>query len=83
MIQALGGVEGILEHTLFRVSSSFIIFSYLGNIFPHLGRFVLGACLRFRRIDEIQETYKCAKIRFEPDSQSSVYFVVVTNNQQS
>lgn len=42
MIQALGGVEGILEHTLFRVTYNFCIY-FLGHLFSNLGRFVLGA----------------------------------------
>lgn len=68
MIQALGGVEGILEHTLFRVVEAqyylkiIAITFYLGNIFSNVGRTILGASFRFRGIDEVQKADKCSTL---------------------
>ena len=58
VIQALGGVEGILEHTLFK-----------GDVLPHVGRSVLGKGERVRGVDEVQETDQRAEVRPEPDPQ--------------
>lgn len=65
MIQALGGVEGILEHTLFRVrfQETQIILLFLGHVFPDVGRTVLGTSIRLRGVNEVQKTDQCAALR--------------------
>ena len=73
VIAALGGVEGILEHTLFK-----------GTYFPTwegtfqsllaeytltlLSRFVLGKGVWVRGIYEIQKAHKCTAVRSQPNS---------------
>lgn len=91
MIQALGGVEGILEHTLFR--GSFIIRCYalpvratssrivFRDVLSNLGRSFLGESERIRRVDEVQEVDKCSAIRSQPDSKQKIYVMVVANDQ--
>ena len=60
VIQALGGVEGILEHTLQR------------HVFPNLGRFVLGEkASGFEDNAEVQEAHQRAEIWFEPNSKQA------------
>ena len=46
-----------------------------------MGGSVLVKGLRFRRVHEIQEANTCTTFRSEPDTQPSVYAMVVTNNQ--
>lgn len=46
-----------------------------------MGRSFLGACIRFRRVDEVQEVDQCSAFRFESNSESSFYSVVVADNQ--
>jgi len=89
MIQALGGVEGILEHTLFKgtyfptweglCKSSFVSLPMTSN----LSACSLGEGIWFRREYEIQEIDQRATFRSKSDSKSTIHSMVVTYNQSS
>ena len=85
MIQALGGVEGILEHTLFRGT----YFPTWEGLFWEKAR--CAACYahlpasrplqRLRGVNEIQEADQRPALRSQPDPEPSLHVVVVANNQ--
>ena len=71
VIAALGGVEGILEHTLFK-----------GTYFPTWeGLFWEKASGFEESIHALQEVDECATLRFEPDSQASFRALVESDHQ--
>jgi pre-mRNA-processing factor 8 len=89
VIQALGGVETILEHTLFKATA---FPSWEGLFWEKasgtLKRFrILSLQLlttsRFRRVHEVQEAHQRPAFRSQPDSQPSFHTLVVTNNKPS
>jgi len=55
----------------------------LGHLFPDVGGLVLGACIRVRGVDEVQEVDECPEVRSEPDSESALYPLVVSYDQSS
>ena len=67
VIAALGGTPG--AHLI------------QGRSFPDLRGSVLGEGVRFRPVDEIQESHERPGIRSEPDPQPTVYAVVEPDYQ--
>jgi len=49
------------------------------NLFPNVGRLVLGEGKWFRGIDEVQEVDQCSALWFESDPKSTFHPVVVTD----
>ncbi|KAI6185283.1 WD repeat-containing protein 48-like protein [Aphelenchoides besseyi] len=72
MIQALGGVEGILEHTLFR-----------GTYFPTWEGLFWERASGFEESMKFKKVNQRSTFRFESNSQSSFHVMVVANNQSS
>jgi len=77
VISALGGVEGILEHSLFK-----------GTAFPTWEGFEELAPISpgqrpadQPQVNEVQEIDKCSTIRVEPNSESTIHDVVVPYDQ--
>ena len=69
IIQALDSIEAVWTHFV------------QGHLFPHLGRSFLGKGFRVWRVHEVQKTDQCSAFRFESDSESLFYFVVVTDHR--
>ena len=89
MIQALGGVEGILEHTLFKgtyfptweglfwsVPITVIFVVVLSNTLQGESQWIWG-------VNEVQEVDQCSTFWSQSDTKSSVYPLVVSYYQQS
>ncbi len=89
VIATLGGVEGILEHTLFK-ETYFLTwegdFTLCCACFPaplnfQFHKALLGESFRLRGIYAIKKIDQCPMFRFEPDTQSSFHPLVESYNQ--
>lgn len=94
VIQALGGVETILEHTLFKATA----FPSWEGLFWEKVWFTMNTSYltgnsmlmryhrtgqRLRRVHEVQEAHQRPTLRSEPDSQPPIHALVESNDQQS
>ena len=70
MIQALGGVEGILEHTLFK-----------GTYFPTWEGLFWEKASGFEESMKFKTTHQCPTIRSQSDPQSSLHPLVESHDQ--
>jgi hypothetical protein len=78
MIQALGGVEGILEHTLFKGT---FFPTWEGLFWEKASGFevLVSLFLIVLGINEVQEVDECAEIWVESNPESTVYALVVSD----
>lgn len=86
VIAALGGVESILEHTLFKGTyfptweGTYDIRNSRRSFLPFC-RSLLGEGIRVRGVDAVQEAHQRSEVRSEPDSKPSVHSLVEPNHQ--
>lgn len=82
VIAALGGVEGILEHTLFKGTyfptweGMYPITHHSCNWLTSFDRIVLGEGLWVRRVYAIQEAHERSAVRSQSNPESSIHALV-------